>query len=201
MTLLELIVAMTIFLLIMSFILQLVSQVQQVTSKTKNKNEIYEQQGIFFDIITDDIEKIILATNAPGVAEDFNYKFDESGNPVAYEFFTQTELGRDAGTDPLAVQKVRYTYDNTTEILKRTSWPVQADGSTTGGGTEVEIVENVIEFKILGRAGNSNVPSATTTVDFMIVQLKMYDPKLSKYEAGETPTIDFSKTIFTKSAF
>ena len=130
MTLIEVMIAMVILVIIMGFLTIMVSKAQLVTRQQTRRTNVYNQQRLFFDILSRDLESVV-------VLDDDSVIGDQtvpihcrliSGSGIA--FMTTSGIGH-TDADTSLYLEVKYELSGTDLIRHYT-----AESANDGGGTE-----------------------------------------------------------------
>jgi len=136
-TLLELLVAMAVFSVMMTVLMQFFSSAQKVTLRTKTKTEHYEDARLIMEMITRDLKTCKYTVSGSGTSTSF------TGSDL--EFYARSAYA----TTPGEKVQVSYTLGGTT--------------LTYTCGTQSDVLSNKVQsFLVEKDGGNSHMPNNVT---------------------------------------
>ena len=218
-TLIEMIVALSVFLVLMTFLMGLVNAVGRINSAQRGQSELYEQQRLLFDILDRDISSMV-ASDTPG--SEIAWKF--LGNSCV--FVTASGIGVQ-NNDSSVMAEVGYAVNATDSTLVRyhtfcrynpnpnPNWDFLGDSTldaasglpkwakTWGEGTDsVTVVVGSVDTFIVHAYRDWNV-EATAAEDtfhvpaYVTVEVHMFDPRM-KGNTWSATDVDKTKKVFRK---
>ncbi len=149
-TLVEVMVAIGITAVMATMIWQTYSTTFEINDKVEKINDLYHQGRVVIGRITREIQSsFIIRTPSTKPYTYFIGKEGPGGNTeVAFVAFTRYPiLSSDMRNDQMEIKYFTESTENNLYILKTTRSPI-IDGDPDKGGTTVDLIENVKEFKI-----------------------------------------------------
>ena len=198
-TLIEVLVAMSILVVIMYAVIRIVSRVQVLTGESRAHTEIYESAKIFFDIIGQDLESIVVSNESGRPI----YWTNDTGNmptDMQMAWITASGIGTNASdTDPTS--EVGYmligndVYRVNTTISDGSDWDFISDTETWSqtpaiGSADSEVAANYVSTLSI-RCFDSAGTELTNTTDsvapaYIQVDISLYDRRAAVIGATET---------------
>ena len=137
-TLLELLVAMAVFSVMMTVLMEFFSSAQRVTLRTKHKTEYYEEARLALDMITRDLK------TSKYIRDDSKVNYSGPSGPLT--FYSRSSFSDTPG------KLVLVSYDKSGDNLTYSN----------DGGTAVVIAENVRSFEVEHDGGDKYLPNDVT---------------------------------------
>ncbi len=228
MTMVELIMAMSILLLLMTFLGTLIHRLQRISEVQRAQSELYEQQRLFFDIITRDLQGMMASTTD---GARINYSFDpaEIGgfNPVFKALFVSSSAIGVTKTDSSTLMEVGYSFSDSTVYRWYTTsgdgnnakWNFYNYNDTTvdwgkpddpaGFDDSAVLASSVDSLEMqayrIDPAGsyaeiqyNGTYPDTYVIPDFIRVEITMFDPRMKGTEWSHDTEVKKSWKTFSK---
>jgi type II secretory pathway pseudopilin PulG len=185
-TLIEILVSMAILIVIMYAVIRVVSKVQTLTRDSRTQTEIYESAKIFFDIIGQDLESIVVS-NDSGRPIVWTNNTGAMPTDMKMAWVTASGIGASA-TDTDVIMEVGYHFADSTVAryytpVSRPEWnpanDLTAAWANNGSWYDNEIAAaHVRSFSI--RAYDANNNELTNTPDsvapaFIRVDISLFD--------------------------
>ncbi|MCJ8330501.1 MAG: type II secretion system protein [Lentisphaeria bacterium] len=195
MTMIELVIAMSVFILLMSFLIQFLVDAHKVSDRQRSRNLQYEDQRMLLDLVSQDLNGIVASNDENRFIDNWFRDADFSGVTIGSDSFdfkgiwiSSSGIGTDSSNDTSKVIEVAYALNTTNSTIVRfvttsnnvsgnpnsswdfmnSKWQVWGDPTTETWEDSSVIMENVLDFKIDAYDTDGNpINSAGTDSEYL----------------------------------
>ena len=208
MTLIEVMIAMVILMIIMGFLTLMLSKAQLVTKQQTRRTNVYNDQRLFFDILSRDLESIVVAEDESTPPDTIGINYAMLNN-VGMAFMTTSGIGL-TDSDTSNFIEVKYQLVDSDIIRSyttqrhNTDWDYKTNATyyTSTLGDSSVVLEGVKDFTInaYDKTGSSisSTYAGTTLPAYVEIKITVVpnDFKADSGAAEDQFKYSFSKIIY-----